>query len=299
MKQFNNLINFKVLIFLVVTLICVDFFGGILILKLFKNSKSGIAAKEKTIFFETDEDVLFFGTSRGAFHYIPSVFEKNIELSFYNTGREGTGIFFEYALLIATIERYNPKMIILDIDHRDVYDVGGDFGINVFDQLAPYYGLVNEEFDNYITRKPFDHILYKSNLIKFNKKILNIVTANLSNNVSRVKGFKSLNGQWNGVVENKDDKFQFSQVRFNLIEAFINKTKNNDIDLIFVVSPTNRILPKNFLQIIEEISNKHEIKFCDFSGNKELMDKDMFHDYEHLNHRGALLFSEILSEELY
>src|SRR5690554_896947 len=99
----------RLLVYALFLFMVFDFLDGIIINQLFKKAKSGIVLKEKEIFFETDAELLIFGSSRAAFHYVPEVFNENLSLSSYNAGREGTGIFFEYAALIATLERYKPQ----------------------------------------------------------------------------------------------------------------------------------------------------------------------------------------------
>jgi hypothetical protein len=298
MKQILNNDKVKLIIYSIVLFLVIDIISGVFIFELFKNSKSGIVLKEKMIFFESDSDLLILGSSRAAFQYVPEVFEKNLSMSSYNAGREGTGIFFEYAVLIATLERYTPRAIILDVDFRDVYDRGGDFGADVFTQLSPYYGLVNNEFDQYISRKPYDRFFYQSSLIKYNNKILNIFTANISNNDKTVKGFKPLVGNWDGVIKPMDEEFNYSEELVNTIERFLRKTKENNIDLTLVISPTHKVIPDDFIAIIDSIASRNGIRLLNYMNHEELNKVEYFYDLEHLNYEGALKFSEILSENL-
>lgn len=299
MKVLKKFVNYKVIVLSLVSFFLVDQVGGALILRLFQSAKSGIALKERVIFFETNEDILFLGSSRAAFHYVPEIFEEKLNLSSYNAGREGTGIFFHYAILIATLERYKPKMIILDVDFRDVYDRGGDFGENVFGQLRPYYGLINDEFDRYITRKPYDYLFNQSKLLRFNKKFLNILSANLSSSDKTFMGFKPLTGTWNGINKtSKDENFKFSEEHLNQLEKFIIKAIDNDINLVLVSSPTNKIVPNKFFKIVQEMCSKHKVSYFDFSHHDETMHREFFYDLEHLNLRGAEKFSELLADSL-
>ena len=41
----------------------------------------------------TKADLLVFGSSRANHHYVPEVFEDSLKLTFYNTGKDGSGIF--------------------------------------------------------------------------------------------------------------------------------------------------------------------------------------------------------------
>lgn len=164
--------------------LAIDYSVGRLLDGLYANSKSGVASQENYIFNKTKEDILVFGSSRAAFHYKADLIEQNTGFSTYNAGREGVGIYFHYALLLATLNRYTPKVIVLDLDFRDVYDRGGSFSEEVFQDLAPFYQRITPEFDDYITRNWYDVLRYKSGLFRYNKKFFNILTANIITNGS-------------------------------------------------------------------------------------------------------------------
>jgi hypothetical protein len=299
MSRFSKLFNFRVIVVALFVFFLIEWAGEALILKLFKSAKSGIVLKERVILFETNEEILFLGSSRAHSHFVPSVFEDKLRLSCYNAGREGTGIFFHYAVLIATLERYKPKMIVLDVDFRDIYDRGGDFSENVFGQLRPYYGLINNEFDQYITRNAYDQFFNQSKLLRFNRKFLNIITANLSHIDKTTKGYKPLVGNWNGLNESAGDKnFKFSSEHVNHLEKFIVKSIENDIFLVLVISPSNKIVPTGFSNIVSRMCTQYDIPFYNFTYLQEVMRKEYFYDLEHLNPQGAKRFSEILADSL-
>ena len=63
---------------------------------------------------KTNADILIFGSSRANHHYVPAIFEDSLKMKFYNTGRDGNGIFFQLAVLKSILKRYTPKIIIFD-----------------------------------------------------------------------------------------------------------------------------------------------------------------------------------------
>ena len=280
--------------------IAVDFSFGLILDKLYSNSKSGVAFQENQVFFKTKDSILIFGSSRAAFHYKPEIIAEKTGLTCYNDGREGMGIYFHYAALLATLERYKPKTVILDLDFRDVYDRGGSFGEDVFSDLAPFYGKINAEFDNYICRNWYDHLLYHSNLIRYNKKVFNIITGNVIKTTDNKKGYIPLKGQWNGKDKVlKKDEFNIEPKLIKTINQFIAKAHSKDIEVILVFSPTFKRIKPEFFNIINRIANENKVRLLNYYNAKEFKNhRILFHDSEHLNDNGASIFSNEIARNI-
>ena len=287
-------------IFFFFFLVFIDLISGFLFDSLYSISKSGVAYQENQVFYKTKDSILIFGSSRAAFHYQPEIITEQTGLSCYNAGREGMGIYFHYAALLATLERYNPKIIVLDLDFRDVYYRGGSFGKDVFSDLAPFYGKINCEFDDYICRNFYDPILYRSNLIKYNKKFFNILTANVIKNNDNSKGYIPLKGEWNGKEKVlKGDVFKISPELIKSVNGFISKAKSHNIKVVLVISPTFKKINPEFFKIANEIAILHGVKLISYYGDKDfILNKSLFHDSEHLNNKGAILFSQKVASQI-
>jgi hypothetical protein len=298
-KQKHIAIFKKGLLFLSVIFL-IDLVSGFVFDAMYANSKSGVAYQENQVFNKTNDSILIFGSSRAAFHYKPDIITKQTGLSCYNAGREGMGIYFHYAALLATLERYDPKIVVLDLDFRDVYDRGGSFGEDVFSDLAPFYGKVNKEFDSYICRNWYDPVLYRSNLIKYNKKFFNILTASVVSKNDNVKGYIPLKGVWDGKDKVlKEDTFTISPELINTVHRFIAKAQSHNIKVVLVVSPTFKKIKPEFFKIANQIANTHHVKLISYYKNKEFTtNKSLFHDSEHLNDEGAVLFSQEVATQI-
>ena len=235
-KERNGEILKKGLLFVLIIAL-IDVVSGFVFDSLYRSSKSGVAFQENYVFNKTNDSILIFGSSRAAFHYIPDIITNKTGLSCYNAGREGMGIYFHYAALLATLDRYSPKIVVLDLDFRDVFNRGGNFGEDVFSDLAPFYGKISNEFDDYISRNWYDAIFYHSNLIKYNKKIFNIITANVQNNRDNFKGYRPLFGEWDGREKVlKEDTFAVDTTLINTINLFIAKAKSKNSKVVLVIS---------------------------------------------------------------
>lgn len=300
MKKEKYILILKKALLFILVIVFIDVSSGFLFDALYSNAKSGVAYQENQIFNQTNDSILIFGSSRAAFHYKPDIITQKTGLSCYNDGREGMGIYFHYATLLATLERYNPKMVVLDLDFRDVYDRGGNFGEDAFSDLAPFYGKINNEFDNYICRNWYDNIIYQSNLIKYNKKFFNILTANIIKNNDNIKGYRPLNGQWDGKDKVlKDDTFKMGPDLIKTINLFIAKARSKNIEVILVVSPTFKKITLEFFDIVYKIASQNKVKLLNYYTNDTFVkNKNLFYDSEHLNDHGAAVFSKLLSKEI-
>jgi len=282
------------------TLILLDLSAGVLLNKLYSTSKSGVAFQENYIFTKTNEDVLIFGSSRASFHYKSDYLSNMLGMSVYNAGREGFGIYFHHALLLATLNRYKPKLVILDLDFRDIFDRGGSFSTNVFYEIAPFYNKYSPDFNDFIARNWYDPILFQSNLFKYNKKFFNIITSNIVNDNDFQNGYRPLKGNWDGKEKKlKDDNFELSNDLILTIESFIGILKENNVDLVVSISPTKKNIDPRFYEFLENLKNKHHVKILDYSRSIDFKDKkELFYDAEHLNENGAKLFTELFSKNI-
>ena len=100
----------------------------------FKES-SGLHYRTTFSMDSTKANILIFGSSRATHHYVPEVFESSLKDSYYNTGRDGNGIFYQLAVLRSILKRYNPKVIILDY-------YPGSLEKKVMIDYLPYYHII-------------------------------------------------------------------------------------------------------------------------------------------------------------
>ena len=136
-------------------------------------------------------DMLIIGSSRANHHYVPSVFEDSLKISFYNAGRDGNGTFYQLALLKTILKRYTPKIIVFD--YSSVFVKGAE----EYDQMAsllPYYRTHKEIQPLVEMKSPFEKIKLLSEIYPFNSQLLTISVGNLKMNKKRVaddKGYPS------------------------------------------------------------------------------------------------------------
>jgi hypothetical protein len=298
----TNTIKYIVKIAIVLIIVVfVDFLSGVIFEKVYQKSPSGICYQENYIMNKTNQDLLIFGSSRAAYHYIPKIMKDSTGLSVYNCGREGSGIYYHYGVLLATLKRYKPKVILLDIDYRDFYQHEGIFGLDILEEHNPFYHKISKEFDSLLVLKGFkEEIKLQSNLYRYNSKAFKMITSHFAGGRGNVDGFRSKNGTWkNSISRLKTDKLILDKNKIETIRKFICKTKENNIILILTISPYFANTPKNLYKTLQDLASEKKIGYVShlqdstFKNNPKL-----FNDVLHLNLKGATIFSNKVASEV-
>ena len=292
MKKF--LINILVGISLIFVL---DFSIGQVLSKLFNSQTSGNLYQLNYSFNECQEDLLIFGTSRALHHYDSRVLRDSLNLSVYNTGKDGNFIFYQTALLRSVLKRYTPKKIILDFS--------GTFEMKQKDydgiaSLLPLHS-TNPEISDIINLKSnTESFKLISKIYPYNSLIGNIFIGNLEFNKNRKAnlhyyGYQPIYRNTKVKLENlnKKETYVVDKTKLQIFEEFLILCKQNDIDLTVFYSPVYYLYDLDFsIELCKRLCNKHEIPFYDYSkSNHFLENKKFFADKTHLNNIGATEFT--------
>lgn len=98
----------------------VDRIGGLLMGWVNRHTSDITAPKIKYLVNDVDEEVLFMGTSRCNFHYVPSIISDSLGMSVYNGGIDASdNIFAHYWVLNQVLSHHTPKMICLEVMDND------------------------------------------------------------------------------------------------------------------------------------------------------------------------------------
>jgi hypothetical protein len=290
--------------FLLVAIIVfvMDFAIGRILRILYFKETSGFLFRTTYAMEDTKEDILVFGSSRANHHYVPEILEDSLKMSFYNTGRDGNGIFFQTAVLTSILKRYSPKLIILDFF--------GDFKKNKTDydrlsSLLPYYR-THEEIRRFVELKsPFERIKLILEIYPFNSQILAIIIGNLEINKNRYtddKGYVPLYEEWHGKIDSvaTELKYDVDSVKLHAFQEFISMAKKSDAKVVVIYSPIFRkIGVSQEIEICDSICSFELVPFWDFSKDTLFINNNhLFRDVDHLNNKGAKIFSELIVEKI-
>ncbi|HEY8931262.1 MAG TPA: hypothetical protein VIM55_18810 [Mucilaginibacter sp.] len=291
----------KILLLLVI-LFVLDRGLGFYISKLYYSQKQGDDAITTYAVNKAKEDVLIFGTSRAAHHYVASIIRDSTRLTAYNLGRDGTDFDYQYAAINAALIRYTPKVIIIDLNNSDLLAVTPE----VRDRKGLFMSMfvpqmhVNKYIDSLIhERDPIEY--YKAKLISlyaFNSSLSSIIQHKLGVGQKNKFGYeplfgsKSLKGAGIRVVDNRNYREDETlKKKFEEVVAEIEKRK---IQLYVIVSPALLRYKYTPVPFVNNVLSKYGLKVINFQNDLVFDDKTLYHNDNHLNDSGAKLFTQVL-----
>jgi len=250
----------------------------------------------------TEDEILIFGSSRANHHYDTNILESKLNMSTYNTGRDGTYLFYQTALLKTILKRHQPKIII--------YDFFGSFEYSQSDYdrlsfLLPYYEEHEEIREVLELKGPFEKFKTLSKIYPYNSMLFNIIMGNMEFNKKKnkdIKGFVPLNKNWTSELQaiKSTTKYELDQNKLNAFKDFIQLCKKNNIELHVIVSPVFYTYQSDYsITTCKQICAKQNVPFYDFTRDDKFLQKpEWYADILHLNQTGAKKFSSIVADSL-
>lgn len=298
-KDFRLFVS-RLLVFLLI-LFATDLLIGTLLRNFYFRQQSGPDFETIYAVEKSNEDMLIFGSSRARHHYYPPIFEENLDMSVYNTGRNGVRLLYYSGVLQAVLSRYVPKIIVLDIFQYEFEEHTVSY-----DQLAcllPFYNNHPEIRSTVELRGQFERVKLFSNIYPFNSSIVSIALGNTEYNKKKeeiIQGYSPLRRTMkNGpVVENNKIDYKIDSIKVKAYEQFILDCKNRGVQLFITCSPYfnsfENIDPS--MKIARQVAAKYNVPFWDFSTDSRFAGKPgEFYDLLHLNHDAAIRYSEVVA----
>ena len=302
-KSSYSYFTMKLIAFLLLIFIA-DFSIGYLLKYYYFKQQSGFQYRTTYAIEETKADILIFGSSRAKNHFVPAPIEEKMQMSYYNVGRDGNHIFYNYALLKLIFKRYSPKIIVFDL-------VKGEFKESVesyekISALLPYYDSHPEIRSIIELKSQFEKFKLFSKIYPYNSSVFSIAIGNMEYNKNRytdIQGFVP----WDKKIKcpPKTDsvysEYKIDTLKVNLFESFIKDCKSNGIKLYVVVSPYYLISDITDSSIAKgmEIAGKYNVKFLNYSQDTTFkLNCSLFADITHLNADGADVFTRKFVKEL-
>jgi len=251
---------------------------------------------------KTEARFLVFGSSRANHHYVPRIIEEEINMDYYNVGRDGSFIPYHYAVLCSILSRWTPNIVILDITKNDLIKQGDDYArLSV---LLPYYE-DNVSIRQVVNMKSkFEKIKLLSKIYPYNSQIFSIMLGNISSLSAKKKdekGFVGLTDGFKGDTTKTNWIEELDERKVELYKRFIGKCKENGVLLYVVCSPyyLNDTISGKSVSLAKSIAVSAGVEFIDFSNDKGFVEnKKLFYDKNHLNERGAIIFTKELSKRI-
>lgn len=287
----------KALCFLMIVFL-LDFSIGTLLKRLYNNQKSGLLYRGTYSLDSTKADILIFGASRANHHYIPKIFENRLHLTCYNTGRDGETIFYNYAVLKTVLERYTPKIVILDFS-RGEFQVGQ----NDYDRLSalfPYYQSHKDIRPIVELKGPFEKFKLISKIYPYNSLLFTILIGTTKFNETRdyiddENGYVPLTDICNNnlFIDTTYKSYNLDSNKIKIFKDFVQDCVNADVKLYIIWSPVliKYLHPDPSVLIASEFAEKNHVPIFSYLNDTLFFQSDLFADLNHLNDRGAQIFT--------
>ena len=282
-------------------LILMDVSIGSLLRYFYFRQQAGEIHRTVHAFNKTEAKLLVFGSSTAIHNFHPDAFNPYVNGSFYNTGRDGCTIFYQYALLKAILKRYTPKTIILNFDQAEFVDEPETY--DYLSSLLPFYRDHPEIRDILKLKSPYEKVKLVSQIYPFNSYIFSIAIGSSKKNKMRradYQGYVPLDGSLSGPLQDGNTivNFAIDPVKVQYYKYFIEACKLAGVKLIVVCSPFH--VKPNYelynMQLGKKITEGYGLSFNNYSKDSMfLKHPEYFDDISHLNDKGALIFSRIVA----
>ena len=280
--------------------VALDFVLGMGLKYLFFAQKSGPHQRATYAMQEGEEEMVILGSSRAYHQYVPEVFTESLGYSCYNTGRGGQSVLYCDALLKAVVNRYTPKLVVMDVNTLELYE--DDRFFDRLSVLLPYYQQHPEIQPVLQQRNPWEGMKMFSRVYPYNSMILTILKYQFAEQTT-YQGYRPLKGQLErdtlpvltpSFGPSLDDR------KVLALESVIQSCIKHQIPLVLVLSPVQMQLANNAsVARIQEVAETYHIPFYNFSEHSEFLSHpEWFKDLTHLNDEGARRFSAELAGKL-
>ncbi|HEX2976628.1 MAG TPA: hypothetical protein VHO68_11890 [Bacteroidales bacterium] len=287
------------LLLILSVIILFDRIAGNILEKLYFRQKHGPGYLTTYSIDSTEARILVFGSSRANHGYVPDIFVRELDRSFYNTGRDGTYILHNYAVFRSIMKRYSPEMIIFDLRPDEL-----QYNVKEYDALSlllPYCKKHPEIRQIVDMKGPFEGTKRFSAAYTYNSLIFQIIMGNSGKEgrYASSQGYIPLKRTMSESIPDTVDYSDFipDQNKFLALKEINNTCRLKNIDVYFIQSPVWRINKRCVYWDI--FCGDNNITYLDFSNNSLfLKHPEYFADKYHLNDEGAKVFSKLLTQLL-
>lgn len=282
-----------------------DFSIGSFLRKIYFQQDSGYLFRTTYSLDSTKAELLIFGSSTANHHYDPSLFENRLQMSAYNTGRDGGSFFYVYSILHAVLKRYSPKIVILDFNVGELLKDQGSTDRISF--LLPYFKNHPEIRSVILLKSPYEKYKLQSKIYPFNSLMFTsaIRNANLNENSKRDHGSESgyipIERVSDKPITYVDDPVihELDSNKISLFKDFVRECTTAGVKLYVVVSPSlvDYKYEDPSINLAKEVTHNFDVSFYNFS-KLFRNSHNLFADNLHLNDSGAHVFSNKLIDTI-
>ncbi len=290
----------KIMVFFAIVAV-IDFYVGFVGSYLQSHAKGGGTRKTNDLVKNDQHDILIMGSSRACHHYDAPFLSGTLGLDVFNAGYDGNGVILSYGLLYMMLERYQPKLIIFDVEPTfDINVYAADNGNKRYiTPLKPYYrdAGVSEVIKDVSEE---EWLKSYSGMMRYNTTIISKALDYVQCGGVSNKGYIPLKGVYTGEPnKKKGDVPKRDAFKLEYVEKLLLLAQSKNVQIAVVASPKYGQKNADDVQPVIDICAKHNIPFIDYYANEEFMQhEDWFVEPMHLNEVGAREFSMQMTKEI-
>lgn len=254
-------------------------------------------------------DLLIMGSSRAEFQISPKIIDSVLVLNSYNLGLSAWHFDMQYARFRMYLQHNKkPKYIIQNVD---VYGFSKRQDVADSPQFLPY--IQDTILQNVTHNHKGEFDIYQQNIPLFKYKnesklaiegFLGFIGfSDLYDTTTKYKGYRGNNYAWNKDFETfkkrypKGVNYRFDKEVIRQFNEYLAFCQRENIKVILVYAPeyfevqTYYKNKSKLINLCQESVRKYGCQFLDYSKNSLCYNRDNFYNSQHLNKRGAELFS--------
>ena len=319
MKQKPVALFFIRLIIFCVVVLAVDRLLGYAFKKVYFGQTIGQFSQTTYAIDSTRDDILIFGSSRALRHYSSSIVSAGMGLSCYNAGKDGMMIPYVAAIQKIILNRYTPKLIILDIGANELVTEPSKY--ERLSILLPYYSHHPELKPNIQEISRFEPYKLISQTYPFNSSIFILATNMLFPQTIKIddNGYLPREGivtknemdmyikkMQQRALKTRAPKDNVDKKAVEYFKFFLNNAAKRNIKTVVIIPPT--IIRRSYMldnqlkerEIIEAVARRYpNVELLDYSADSRFnYHPEKFSDLSHLNTQGAEEYTTIITNYL-
>lgn len=260
-------------------------------------------------------DIIVNGNSKAWHHVSPKILDSICNMSSYNLGIDGYDFIMQKAKYDVYLNHNTSPKVVIHIIGINTLVMRDDLFQK--EQFAPY--LTDTIIKNATSKyKGYSFFDYHVPLLRYagqyklipNSVISLLGFSDTQKYKNKYKGYEAYNKSWDGtfdtfIAANPNGKsFDINSNSLKLFKNYLETEKQNNTKIFLVYSPTyfeshSYVLNRNeIIKTFQDIAYNTNISFLDYSNLELTKDKSYFYNSQHLNKKGAELFSKILATDL-
>ncbi len=269
-------------------------------------------------------DLIINGSSKALVQIDPIIIDSVLEINSYNLGLDGTPFIPQKAQYdLYRIKNKKPKIIVQIVSNGTLRSLKEGFNLPV--KFAPYLNIPEVKNLMKLTSS-FSYMDYILPMSRYSGKPQDIIIGGLYFfnipvlKTTDIKGYSPNNSSWPESYRNNKDSLQVNNnllisknqqnietftsldsVSIDIFEDFLSLCKKEKITVFLVYPPIHE---EDFSTIknvdyYSKVAQIYDVHFLNYSKDSSLAyNKEYFYNSQHLNLKGATLFTNILSSDI-